>query len=62
MHYYASGGHGAIDREEIVLTDEVFQRSYKFVVDTGLDLARDHYDCDQWAARQAMASMQEPDD
>ena len=53
--YYLDGGRGTNPPEGVVLTDEVFHRSYKFVVDTGLSLARDDYDFDQWEARQAAA-------
>lgn len=61
VHRYVNGGHGSYPREGVELTDEVFQRSYKFVVDTGLSLARDDYDFDQWAARQAAAPSAEGD-
>lgn len=55
VFYYVNGGHGSQPREAVELTDEVFQRSYKFVIDTGLGLARDDYDFDHWAARRASA-------
>lgn len=51
---YAMGGnHFTHHDEAITIDDEVFARSFKFVVDTGLALAQDDYDFDHWSARQA---------
>lgn len=62
VHRRYSGGHSSHPREGVELTEEVFQRSHKFVVDTGLSLARDDYDFDQWAARQASAPRSDQSD
>lgn len=61
VHRFYNGGHSSHPRDGVELTEEVFQRSHKFVVDTGLSLARDDYDFDQWEARRAAAPDESTD-
>lgn len=56
--YALGGNHFAYHRNEVQITEEVFARCFKFVVDTGLSLAQDDFDFDLWAARRAATSAE----
>ncbi|WP_148043350.1 hypothetical protein [Flexivirga caeni] len=54
---YAIGGNAFLNKHEgVTYNEEVFVRCFKFVVDTGISLARSDFDFDAWAARQAATS------
>ncbi len=53
VHHMMDGGVHVVWREGSDVTDEVFARCFKFVVDTALAFAEDDFDFDAWAARQA---------
>jgi hypothetical protein len=59
IQYAVGGNHFTHAREGIEMTNEVFTRCFKFVVDTGISLSRDDFDFDLWSARRA---SQPPDD
>jgi hypothetical protein len=46
-----NGEYHAYPREGVNLTDDVYKRSFKFVVDTALSFAAADFDFDAWAAR-----------
>jgi hypothetical protein len=46
-----NGGHVADFREGVVITEDVFRRCYRFVIDTALMLGAEDYDFDAWAAQ-----------
>jgi hypothetical protein len=61
--YYAGGRHGVNARASVPLGGKIFERCFKFVVDTALSLAADDFDFDLWAARGARAvSIERPID
>ena len=41
-------------RGGLVITEDVFRRCYRFVIDTALTLGAEDYDFDAWAARQLL--------
>lgn len=57
--YAASGKHFTYHREGVVLTDEIYERCFKFVVDTSLAFTVEDYDYDAWEARQQVYREQE---
>jgi len=46
-------------REGVTVTDEVFARCTKFVIDTALAFSEDDFDFDAWSARQAVGEAKE---
>lgn len=56
--YAIGGNHFSHPRQGVEVTADVFTRCFKFVVDTGIALARDDFDLDLWAARQAARSSE----
>jgi hypothetical protein len=51
VHHLMSGGHVTNVREGVVITEDVFRRCYRFVIDTALTLGAEDYDFDAQAAR-----------
>jgi hypothetical protein len=50
VHRLINGGHVADFREGMVITEDVFRRCYRFVIDTAVTLGVEDYDLDAWAA------------
>jgi hypothetical protein len=50
VHHLLGGGHVADFREGMVITEDVFRRCYRFVIDTAVTLGVEDYDFDAWAA------------
>jgi hypothetical protein len=59
--YVLSGEYRSSAREGVAITEDVFRRCYRFVIDTALMLGAEDYDFDAWAAqrRQREASRDE---
>jgi hypothetical protein len=46
-----TGGYSGSPRQGVVITEDVFQRCYRFVIDTALTLGAEDYDFDPWETR-----------
>jgi hypothetical protein len=49
--YFVNGGHQLQRRESVAITEDVFDRCLRFVIDTAVALGSDDYDFDAWSAR-----------
>lgn len=52
--YTLDGSAHLSRREGVAITDEVFTRCFKFVIDTALAFSEDDFDFDAWSARQSI--------
>jgi hypothetical protein len=48
--YLVNGGYSPVGRKGVVITEDIFRRCYRFVIDTALTLGAEDYDFDAWTA------------
>jgi hypothetical protein len=59
VHYTLNGGYSTTPREGVVITEDIFRRCYRFIIDTALTLGAEDYDFDAWTARQLQREANE---